>query len=522
MLGMRVITLEQLTGMTETSKNTCGASPDLAKVKHLAKRGAIWVTLTSAAAIPLAYYRNWILGSIGDAGEVVGNFAIILLFLQIVSTFVLFGGSSVVTNFLPKIKNNKEKFSFLFTYSLISIAAVTLFIVLINFFPGIISFLIQKPVGARTLRILSCLAPAIVLAQLITFSLAGLMQFRLAAMLGQLQLFFVCILATSSFLFFPQFLQDHATLIFALTIGAASLGVIILGTPKVINSIPAFTRRLHLPTGFWRFSCFVHLNTVCTFAYTSADQLFILAILGTKELGAYFILLQCAQLINFISVRIGQVMLASFSHLVGSGDHEILRRAYIRLARIILIISTPLALIMILFSHPIARLFGAWYAERHLYLILLAATIQIGALGSLNSMLIMAKDRAGLFLVNNITLIILQLVVTILFLGKFGIYAVIAGKATGVIAGQTGLFLIARYKLNQLHLSPPKEYWVALATVSSATTISIVWLPLPSAWSALVLTSLVCGFLFVIRFRMQEIRALIDLKRNQSDKNARN
>src|SRR5690606_24243579 len=82
------------------------------------------------------------------------------------------------------------------------------------------------------------------------------------------------------------------------------------------------------PTGFWRFSLFVQLNTISTFVYTNADQGIVLAAIGVTELGLYFVLLQCAQLIRFVPDRIGQVMLSSFAWLVGNGDTVSLRSAY--------------------------------------------------------------------------------------------------------------------------------------------------------------------------------------------------
>ncbi len=477
-------------------------------IKRLAKRGALWVTLTSAAAVPLAYYRNWILARIGDSGVVVGNYAILLLFIQIVVTFALFGGSSVVTNFLPKIKRDEDKSAFLVTYVLISVVAVTVFVVLMNLFPGMASFLIRKQIDPGTLQALSFLAPIIVLAQMAVFSLAGLMEFRFSSVLNQLQLFFICILATSAFFMFPELIQDRSAFIFTLAVAAANLTVLVIGSTKVIKSVSMFSIRLFLPLGFWRFAGFVHLNTISTFAYLSIDQLFILTTLGTKELGAYFVLSQCAQLITFIPQRVGQVMLASFSYLVANEEKVELGKAYVKLCRVILNISTPLALMMVLFSHPVARIFGDWYAERHFYLLFLAAAVHIGALGSVNGMLIMAKERTGLFLANSLTLISMQLAVTYVLLDVYGVYAVIAGKAVGIVIGQIGLFSIVRLALDDIRLSPPREYWIAMIIVLIAAALSFLGEPLTPILAVIFFILLLLIFLFLIRFKVQEVLTL--------------
>lgn len=498
-----------------TVNDSCCSVIDSSQVKRLARRGAIWVTLTSAVAVPLAYYRNWILGGIGEAGEVIGNFALILLFIQLVVTFAIYGGSSVVTNFLPKIKREEDKSAFLFTYSFISLMAVLIFVALINLFPCIVSFLIRKPVDEETLYVFSFSSPIIVLSQLVIFSLAGLMEFRLSSVLNHLQLFFVCTLATVAHFFFSQFLQQHVVIILISTVCVANLIVFVIGSIGVKRALKRFKARLYLPTGFWRFSGFIHLNTVSTFTYHSIDQIFVLATLGIKELGAYFILLQCAQLINFVPQRIGQVMLASFSHLVSNESHEDLRRAYVKLCRIILIMSTSLALFIVLFSQPIAGIFGEWYADRHIYLVMLALIAQLGSLGSINSMLIMAKERTGVFLINSIVLISIQLVVTMILLDDFGIYAVIAGKAAASASAQIGLFSIIRWRLGDISLSPPYEYWIVLLTVVSAGVISIYWGPLSLVWAGVIFILLLLVFLSLIRFRWKEVFSLLNQQRHR-------
>lgn len=478
-------------------------------IKSIATRGALWVTLTSAAALPLGYYRSWILGRFGDDGTVVGNYAIILLFIQIVVTFVLFGGPSVVTNFLPKIERKEDKFAFILAYGLISITLSGAFIATINTFPSLVTALIQKPVDEATLRLLSLIAPVVVLAQMAIYSLAGLMEFRMSSLLGQVQLFAICVFATLAALFFSQGMVAHSILILAAVAGAANLFVVAAGGWNLLRHLPRSGLRCYLPPNFWRFSSFVHCNSIATFAYQSIDQLLILGALGTSELGTYFILLQCAQLITFVPQRIGQVMLASFSHLVAGGDRDELCRAYSKLCRAILIMSTPITLFLILFSYPIASIFGDWCGERHLYLLALATAIHAGALGSVNSMLIMAKERTGLFLANSLLLIAVQLAVTLWLLNRWGAYAVIAGKAAAIVSGQTGLFSIVRWRLDTVRLSPPAEFWVGMAVVLACALLATMRAPLTLPVAALVF--LLSSFLFLatIGFRPSEIKAIL-------------
>jgi O-antigen/teichoic acid export membrane protein len=272
----------------------------------------------------------------------------------------------------------------------------------------------------------------------------------------------------------------------------------------------------HVPSNFWRFSTSVHANSVSVFAYQSIDQIILLSAVGTAELGAYFVLLQCAQLITFVPQRIGQVMLASFSRLVAENDTEKLCHAYRRLCRAILILSTPIALFLISFSRPVASIFGEWSTERHLYLLSLAAAIYVGTLGSVNSMLIMAKERTGLFLANSIVLITIQLLVSLAFVERWGAYAVIGGKACGILSGQIGLFSIVRWGLDDIALGPPREAWYGFATIGGCVAIAALRTSLSLSEGLLLFGCATALFLVMIRFNPAEILYILGRNKKTS------
>jgi len=218
---------------------------------------------------------------------------------------------------------------------------------------------------------------------------------------------------------------------------------------------------------------------------------------------------QCAQMIRFVPQHISQVMLASFSHLVGVGEHEVLKRAYIKLCRLNLILCTFLALGLILFSRQIGAVFGRWCESRHPYLILLAVVINIGNLGNINSMLILSKDRAGYFLMNSLVLIGLQLAVSVSLIRIMGVYGIILGRFVGMVSGQIGLFLIVRWGLSRVNLGPPKEYWISqvlvICTACAAWYMDGQYL----VWAIGLMLGLFGLFLLVIRFHPHEVITLL-------------
>ena len=501
--------MDVIESTVSTTPPDTDAPYDVARIKRIGRSGAVWVILTSAIAMPLTYYRNWLLGRFGSDGDVVGQFALILLFIQIVTTFVLFGGIAVTTNYLPKIRSDKDKSAFIFTYTILSVFLSLFFVALLHLFPGLMILLLKKPVNSTTLDIFSITAPMVVLAQMVTYALVGLTEFRLSSLLEQLQLVLVCCIATIAFFLFQKFFIVNALSILTSTICAASAFVILVGGYHVSKKLPRFCCQYFLPAGFWRFSSFVQLNYLLTFANVSIDQFFILSSLGVKELGAYFIFTQCSQLIGFLPGRIGQVMLSSFSQLVATDNNEALRIAYLRLCRIILILSTPLALFLILFSRSIAGIFGEWYAERHFWLLMLSAIPCIGFLGAANFMLITAKEQTGSLLLNCLFQVVLQFIVTILFIDKYGVYAVIAGKAVGQVSAQVGAFYINKRMLNGISLPIPWEFWVASSIVFCAAATDIYFGPIMLHNALMLFVILVCIFLTLIHFQRDEITSLL-------------
>jgi O-antigen/teichoic acid export membrane protein len=491
----------------ETARAEGDDSNPTTALGRVATRGALWVSSTMAIAIPLAYFRNWALGRIDPEGGVVGAYALVVLFMQVVITFVLLGGVSTVTNFLPKIEARRDKYSFLISYGALSLVAVGLFEAVIFLRPDLIDAVIRQTVNSEVRNALALLAPLVVLAQLVTFALAGLMNFRLSALLGQIQIVLISGVATLG-LVRPDFLRDDALRVLLLTISAAQVLVIVIGGIRVARDLARGVPRLFLPPGFWRFASYVHLNTLTTFAYLNLDQVLVVAALGVEELGGYFVMLQCAQLIRFIPHRISQVMLASFSHLVSAGDNERLTRAYTRLSRLIVVAATGTTLMLVLFSKQIGLVFGEWYAERHLYLVLLAVPTHIACLGQINGMLIMAEEKAGPFFAISMVQIFVQLGLALLFLDSLGTYAVILGKGAGLVIAQIGLFALLRWGLTGVHLAPTREYWLSQVVVAAAAAFTLQTrgdAPLLALGVAPVLGF---GFLAAICFRPDELLSL--------------
>lgn len=478
-------------------------------IKKKLANGAFWFLLLAAFSAPLAFYRNWILGQIGEEGVVVGTYALLLVVVDIVSSFLLVGGSSVIITNLLKIAKDNDKSAFIYTYSKICLIVTSIVLFTVYLWPGLIDLITTKSVATLDLYIVLLLVPVALLAQISNFSLTGLNRYKLSAILSQVQLLFVALISTAGLYIFKDYMELRATTILAATMNVAYVMMAFAGFREIFNSLKGINFRAYLPRGFWRFAAFVHINTIVEFSYRSIDQLIIVGVLGLKELGAYFIFLQCAELIRFIPQRIAQVVLSSFTELSNSHNSPLLSKSYYAICRLVLLVSTPLALFLILFSEDIGGLFGEWSRAKHGYLIFLAVGASIGSLSNINGMLVLAKEKSDYFFVNSLIIVSLQIIVTLSLLESYGVYGVLAGKIVGIGAFQLGMSFILRYKLSGIRIDLPKEYWASQFVVICAAAVSVITDKLSFLLSFGAMAILFSIYLFLTRFKYNEIVNLL-------------
>lgn len=472
------------------------------------RQGAFWVTVTSAIALPSSYLRNLLLGQFDDTGDVAGTFAAIVVLFEFLRTFVLFGGTSVVTHFVPKIREPDAKARFLLVYAAISFGAVAVLLAVASIWRQVFDVVTAGPSTLEERLTLAILTLIFIAHQFCVFALAGLMNFRLSSLIAQLQLFTMLSVLGLGYFFFPDAIREHTLLLFALAIGSSNLLGVVIALRRIIAEV-GVPRGGFLPENFWRFATQVHANTICAFVYSNVDQIYILAMVGREQLGGYFLILQISLLITFIPQRIGQVLLASFSRLIAEGEHDTLIGVYQRLCRLTILLSTTLALGMIFLSRFVVGIFGDWLVADHHYLVILAATANIGCVGSIASMLILSKEKAGVNLVNNVVVIVVQLLVMLLLIPDLGIYGAIWGRLAGTAIGQVGLFWIIRTHISEMGLRVPLDFWVSQLLVLGSALLMLGF-EFDSSLASLA-AGAVTGvvYLLAVRFRPSELRSLL-------------
>ncbi len=411
------------------------------------KKGTFWVLLFAVVGGPLALVRNWLFTNYDSTGALIGDFAVLMILYNVITSFFMFGGSSVLTNFVPKINNEEDKFSFFLSYTLICISLLCVCCVLLLFFPSLISYLTNGKINQSQNIYLFFICFPVILSQITIFYLQGKYQYKLSSFLAQLPVFFytgtilVLIIFNIPITFFKT--SNSFILFLSILIVISSLIIVIFSLFPILKNIEFNRIKLILPKKFWHFSFYVHLMTLVTFVYQNIDQIFVLKIVNVRELANYFIIIQLVEVVRFIPVKIGQVLLASFSKIIHSNDQKLLADTYNEVSRIVIIINLALSIILLCYSSQLLSFFnikGFYY--QHCFAILLIG-YNISNVGNVNSMILLAKNLSKPFFINNF-IVVVVLTVGLYFFSPLKLLGVVTAKSLSILIGQIGLFFLIR------------------------------------------------------------------------------
>jgi len=480
---------------------------DTSEIKKRGISGAKWLIIMNGVGAIAAFGIAIILGRVGP--EILGVFGLAQILINVITTFVLYGGPPVLPVFLPKLSNAEERGRFFSSYLLVLLVMAVLVLGFFRLCPGAFEFLLQRKFEMGNYSWFVLLALVIVSAETLSNTASGLMQIKAAA-IGQ-QLMRLAILPLVVFLFFfkREVLIEHSLITI---LGGFFIGYLLAATVcgSAIAREPRFKMRLGwlLPKGFWPFSISMMSVTIFTFLYGTFDRMVVLSINDVVGLGMY----QAVISINMLEERMPTILLPSviptFSNLLGANHLEAFKRAFTLLCRWAVVPLVLIALVIISFSHQILGLFGEAYVD-YAYILSLFAFARIIRSMSLPTLVIITcleKNKFQFF--RPFFQTIAQIILTFLFLSSHGILAVVGAKIlTSAIASYVGVY----YVINRLKMAPktPLSYKVGIVT-GVVVLILRLWV-VPTGWvasSALALAGIL-AFLGFSRFTWIEVLALL-------------
>jgi O-antigen/teichoic acid export membrane protein len=434
--------------------------------------GSFWVTLFSLLSIPLTFFLNWLLGYFDSTGTMLGNYAILIVFINTVTTFVLFGGSSVLTNFLPKIDNNSDKGKFVFTYSIIVFIFLIIFCLLLIIFPFLSQQLLGEEIISNNFLALFFITPLIAISEIVIYSLQGIMLYKKASFLPQLRIIIIIVFILIFLLNNKRYTIENSLLLFCCFYVLTYLAVILIAK----NDVPIKVG-LYWNSKITSFSVYSFFNTLNTYIFTNVDKIFILYYVSLKDVGVYYLLVQLASLIRFITIKLGQILLSSFSKLIHDNDKPNVEKLYLKTTDLMILMSSFISFFLMLFSLYLPVIYGELFEGMIPIFILLIFCTNLRNIGSINSMYILANEKNRVFFISNTLSIAIQLIVTLLLIESYGLFGVVVARICSNIFSQTGLFWIVK---NIGNIKIPRLYFwsqgflIALAILTYLTHVNYI------------------------------------------------
>lgn len=264
--------------------------------------------------------------------------------------------------------------------------------------------------------------------------------------------------------------QIASTVVVLLLLLAASWKL----TPKPARQAPHTAVPLEREV-FW-FSAAVFGVSVLEFVLSQADKILLGAFLDVRQVGIYSV---AAMLVAFVPVAlqsVNQIFSPTIADLHARGEHALLGRLFQTLAKWVFGLTLPLAFVMIIFSKPLMRLFGAAFEAGWLVLSLgtLGQLVNAGV-GSVGYLLLMSGNQARLIRVQ-VIMSVFMVAATFGLVRPFGMAGVaLAAALTNALSN----YLYLRQVRTALQLSPYNRTYLHLLApgiASLALTAGFRWL----------------------------------------------
>lgn len=424
--------------------------------RHIIERsltGVKWTFLLSPLGTLTGYATVVLLARLGP--EMLGIYSIFLIATTLAATFIMFGGSNVIINFIPKLNSN-SKSGFLVAYAIVcaSFALIMIAILLcfLHYFSDAAKMILGNYNRSELIGYAAFLFPAVLLQTFMASLLSAHMLIKETSMVNTIVPLTITLSIGLAY-FTPKIFKAEPYMWIAITIVIAQLISFVTGVLIFLRRKERFWQRprhLFLPPGFWRFSIPFHINTLLNFFLGQAEQIIAYKMMGVEALGLYRAAFATANFVIWFPDRLIASIYPGFCHMVAHGDRDLLQKSYNKALVAASVLNTVLGLFLICFAHEIFHLFGRLFLEESLttFVILTAGFSMLFPIFIANGALIVASGRNDYYMACIAIGVICIIICSLLLVGQYGIVGLAWAR---VIAFAMVVFtscLLVRYVLN--------------------------------------------------------------------------
>lgn len=478
-------------------------------IKDKSITGAKWTIFISILVVPLTYLLHMLLGRVGP--EVLGTYSSIQIFIQSINTFVLFGGLSVLANFIPKMRDKDKISNFLFSYIIIVVIISFCSVLLLCFFPSLIKYLFKENLTNTLLYFFMLFAPVVIIFQLIRNALYGLLEIKISSILARFQLFGLLVFITFFVLFSKQLFKNYYFPILLIVIFSLDIIGLTQGLRALFRRVN-FKKDFHfyLPDGFWGFAFSIYVGTVCGYGFANIDKLFILKLGNLNQLGLYQAVISIWLLVDFFPQMLLRVLVPMFSSYIAIGNKESMRKSYLTIEKYCIFFSISVGLFIICFSRELLSFFGKEYTDNYFLLIILVAGSSFSTLQYVNGPLLISTEKNKERLINSILRIVIQLALSFFLVDKIGILGIVLARVSALLIGQIIPIYVVVKKL-PYNIKIPREFLPGAVIVLLCSIVCYLLDIRTSFYSMVLFFASFSLFFMSARYNMYDLRFILNL-----------
>ncbi len=447
----------------------------------------------------LGFFNTFFKAKVFTPAEI-GVLSTIVSICLIINIFISFGSNSAIIKFYVSIKSNpKEKSAFLLFVLCLPILMMSIISFILVFGKDTILNYYSEPLLTTYYDLIfiyfifyffSSTLDMIYRAESLSI-IGNFINNFLGKILTTMFLIFVILIMNGEFKYFMTF-SAFLPSITSIVLLLIFFKRVKLSKPdlNIINS--KFRKK------YYTFCSYMFLSQATGRITAWIDKIFIAALLNLASVGIYSVVLSFVGMIKIISKATNMTTGLKISKAWNSNDKTSIKRIYIELANLPLVIGLVMLLFIVIWGKDLLLLIGIEYVAGYLSMIILAVGAVINIASSLSGTIIQYSDKFKYSLLLKGFLLFLAIVTNIVFIPIWGLEgAALATMLTILINNIVKLLMV--YKFFKIH--PYTKETVKIFFQFLVSLICLLFF-IPEGWSynliQLGATSLILGVVYII------------------------
>lgn len=446
----------------------------MSNVNKKAAKSLMWLVIVGVFSSVSNLAITTFLGRM--SASILGQYSLIVSFLNLAGTIVCMGGSVVLSRFIIREKEIINRTRIFIAYIYLTIMVLIIFGIILLIFPQLYEMFVgETSFGIKILGIVGVM-PMYTAVTVTSYFLMSILESKISKIMGSMYTFGMCIVVAVLFFVAPQFLNEFFIPITLVGVICTNVVALYIGWRYIIkNELVIFSREAFkplIPKGAVILAICTLGQAVLLYLYQNADKVFLSQLKGLGQLGYYQAVLQVVMVVEFVPNMLRNVTIPLFAAKIGVEEPEEVRRAYLKIEKVLIFFIASMVFGFVSISSPILQIFGNDYViYRNALIIMLSGKI-LTARAHLTTPMLVNLDKNMLRLLNSIVQVVLQTLIMIFLVVRIGIYgAVIAKTVTAIIAQVMPQYVM---KKSEYKIGISKQYIVSTIIILILSLVIIL------------------------------------------------